>query len=165
MRTRYEETRAALEEEWRETVGDPVPRRMPSLERRTRETGNQLLYEFAYRFESQTGIHPTPFAVDQMLSENAGHVRLSATPVRASYADPYGVVAIALLDMLDAAAEGALPNLDLDDSDRSIPRDPQLVGDRLREENTVHGTPRNREARAAPQRPRSSAQGRVRSPS
>ena len=75
MRDEYVRLRRSLEDEWRETVGEPIPKRMPSFESRARETGNELLYEFAYRFESQTGIHPTPFAVDQMLSKDGDRIR------------------------------------------------------------------------------------------
>jgi hypothetical protein len=113
-RVEYEQAKQELEDEWREVLGDPVPKRMPSVETRARETGNQFLYEFAYRFESQTGVHPTAFAVDQMVEREGDEVRLSASPVRASYADPYGVAAVALLDMLDAAGE-AVPAFDLRD--------------------------------------------------
>jgi hypothetical protein len=105
MRQEYEERKAALEKEWRDVFGEPVPKRMPSVEARARATGNQLLYEFAYRFESQTGVHPTAFAVDQMLDKIGGEVRINSSPIRASYADPYGVAAVALLDMLEAASE------------------------------------------------------------
>jgi Family of unknown function (DUF5677) len=104
-RAEYEASRETLQRDWIVAFGEPAPRRMPSLEIRARETGNLDLYNFAYRFDSQTAVHPTPFAADQVLQEIGDRVRIRAEPAaRREYADPYASAAVAFLDLLDAAA-------------------------------------------------------------
>jgi len=104
-RREYEETQATLQGDWLAAFGEPAPKRMPSLERRARETGNHGLYEFAYRFDSQTAVHPTPFAVDQILGQTDDMIEVLGEPsADREYADPYATAAVAFLDILDAAA-------------------------------------------------------------
>jgi hypothetical protein len=104
-RAEYEASRDGLREDWLAAFGEPVPTRLPSLETRARETGNHDLYDFAYRFDSQTAVHPTAFAVDQLLHRTDGGRVLIHTepPADREYADTYGVAAVAFLDLLDAA--------------------------------------------------------------
>jgi Family of unknown function (DUF5677) len=110
-----EESRAQFErrlEDFRRECG-AASTKLPPLQERARQTGESLSYSMAYRYDSQSGAHPTPLAAEALVSldpEGRGSL-ITAEPTDWMALNVYAAGAFMLLDVLDAA--GALPELAL----------------------------------------------------
>jgi hypothetical protein len=117
VRDQYEQSlekmQAQIDEAKQRLGGKPL--RLPSFEQRARAAELPFAYSLAYRFDSMTGAHPTPHAIEQLMVEHPkGIAILPEPPQERGYADPYGVAAHVLLDALNSAAD-KIPELRLGD--------------------------------------------------
>lgn len=115
VREQYElaldKMQAQIEEAKERLAGRPL--RLPSFEQRAREAELPFAYSLAYRYDSITGAHPTPHAIEQLMVQHPrGIAILPEPPPERGYADAYGVAAHVLLDALNSAAD-RIPELRL----------------------------------------------------
>jgi hypothetical protein len=124
VRQQYEQSLARMRAqiaEARERVGGG-PIRLPSFEQRAREAELPFAYSLAYRFDSITGSHPTPHAVEQLMVEHPRGIAILPQPASGrGYADTYGVAAHVLLDALNSAAD-RIPELQLGEGLEAVQR-------------------------------------------
>jgi Family of unknown function (DUF5677) len=96
--------------------------RLPSFEQRAREAELPFAYSLAYRYDSITGAHPTPHAIEQLMVQHPrGIAILPEPPPERGYADAYGVAAHVLLDALNSAAD-KIPELRLGEGLEAVKR-------------------------------------------
>ena len=104
-----------IKEAERRTGGKKL--RLPSHEQRAQAAGVPLGYSLAYRFDSLTGVHPMPHAIEQLMiaRPDIGGIEVVGEPSPGHpYADPYAIAAHLLADALASAAD-QIPELDLGD--------------------------------------------------
>ncbi len=107
----YEKALAEIDKQ----LGDR-PKRYPSLEERARLIGEQLAYDLAYRYDSQSAAHPTAYAIEQLFEDRDVHGGIAILPSPSEargYADPYAVAAYTLLTMIEAVRPG-IPDITLE---------------------------------------------------
>jgi hypothetical protein len=108
-------------DEARERLAGPT-HRLPSFEQRTREAELPFAYSLAYRYDSISGAHPTPHAIEQLMVQHPrGIAILPEPPPERGYADAYGVAAHVLLDALNSAAD-KIPELRLGEGLEAVKR-------------------------------------------
>lgn len=81
------------------------PGRLPSVQQQATQIAFPHGYSLAYRFDSQSGVHPTALAAEAILEPDGTNVRLRPRPSSDTAPDPYAVTAVLLLLTLDAGRE------------------------------------------------------------
>jgi hypothetical protein len=108
-RQRYEGVVARFEQD---LGGNPG--QLPSVQQQAQQIEFPIGYSLAYRFDSQSGVHPTSLGAEQMLEAVEDGFRLRTEPPPGSAPDPYAVAATLLLLALDGGRE-LVPFIQLDD--------------------------------------------------
>lgn len=109
-----------LQDDLRRDLGGEPPR-IPSVYDRAKEIGLSLGYTLAYRFDSQSGIHPTCMAAEMLMLRvpQTGQVMIRRNVDAKGLPDPYPVTAALLLSILEAGQELA-PTINLDEGFETV---------------------------------------------
>lgn len=70
---------------------------LPNVQQQAEAIGFQIGYSLAYRFDSQSGVHPTALGAEQMLEPVGQALRLRAAPPAEAAPDSYPIAAVLLL--------------------------------------------------------------------